>query len=178
MLLYLRIGGVHRYQIAFGVVDFKSSPRIGNGLAGFRIYLDYLQISFKFRIVDKVFIGFSVFVDDDCKSRHELSAFPAFDLFNDIFAKWKFFALRKAIGIADQSIPFFLGGGVKAACGFEINLESSPFLRGFYLRTAVIGMFDDGNIPFDYILTYAYRDGVMLNLKVSGVRAYFMDGFI
>ena len=88
----------------------EPGPRIGDGDAGFRVHLDHLDEAGKIGVVDKVAVGLTVLGDIHFKIVHQLTAFPALGLADDISAVGQLFRLSKAVLIADKNIALgFLG---------------------------------------------------------------------
>ena len=105
-----RIGEGHFHLAAIRAVNLEPGPRIGNGDAGFRVHLDHLDEALKIGVVDKVAVGLPVLSDIHFKIVHQLTAFPALGLADDISAVGQLFRLSKAVLIADKNIALgFLG---------------------------------------------------------------------
>ena len=101
--------------------------------------------------------------DIHLKVIHQLAAFPALGLADDISAVGQLFRLRKAVFIANENIALGFLGRVIAACGFQIDLELRAFLRGFNLGFPIVRMLDDGNIPLDDLLRHIISGIIQLN---------------
>ena len=99
-----RIGEGHFHLAAIGTVNLEPGPRIGDGDAGFRVHLDHLDEALKIGVVDKVAVGLTVLGDIHFKIVHQLAAFPALGLADDISAVGQLFRLSKAVLIADENI--------------------------------------------------------------------------
>ena len=105
-----RIGEGHFHLAAIRAVNLEPGPRIGNGDAGFRVHLDHLDEAFKIGVVDEVAVGLAVLGDIHFKVVHQLAAFPALGLADDIGAVGELLRLCKAVLIADENIALgFLG---------------------------------------------------------------------
>ena len=105
-----RIGEGHFHLAAVRAVNLEPGPRIGNGDAGFRVHLDHLDEALKIVVVDKIAVGLTVLGDIHFKIVHQLTAFPALGLADDISAVGQLLGLCKAILIADENITLgFLG---------------------------------------------------------------------
>ena len=105
-----RIGEGHFHLAAIRAVNLEPGPRIGNGDAGFRIHLDHLDEALKIGVVDEVAVGLTILSDIHFKVVHQLAAFPALGLADDIGAVGQLLRLCKAVLIADENIALgFLG---------------------------------------------------------------------
>ena len=105
-----RIGEGHFHLAAIRAVNLEPGPCIGNSDAGFRIHLDHLDEALKIGVVDKVAVGLAILGDIHFKIVHQLAAFPALGLADDIGAIRQLFRLSKAVLIADKNIALgFLG---------------------------------------------------------------------
>ena len=113
-----RISKLHRDKIAGRIINLESCARIGNGLARFCVYLDYLDIAFKITVVNQIAVGLSVLCDEHIKIVHQLPAFPTGYLMNGIYAIRHILCLCKAVFIAGQRITLRFLCVCKRACGF------------------------------------------------------------
>ena len=105
-----RISEGHFHLAAVRAVNLEPSPRIGDGDAGFRVHLDHLDEALKVGVVDEITVGLAVLSDIHFKIVHQLAAFPALGLADDIGAVGQLFRLSKAVLIADKNIALgFLG---------------------------------------------------------------------
>ena len=105
-----RVSEGHFHLAAIGTVNLEPGPRIGDGDAGFRVHLDHLDEALKIGVVDKVAVGLAVLGDIHFKIVHQLAAFPALGLTDDIGAVGQLLRLCKAVLIADEDIALrFLG---------------------------------------------------------------------
>ena len=173
-----RVSEGHFHLAAIGTVNLEPGPRIGDGDAGFRVHLDHLDEALKIGVVDKVAVGLAVLGDIHFKIVHQLAAFPALGLADDISAVGQLLRLCKAVLIADENIALGFLGIFIAACRLEINLELRTGFRGFDLGFPVIGMLDDGNVSLDDLLRHIVGGIVQLNLIQLRFRAYFVNGGI
>ena len=105
-----RISEGHFHLAAVRAVNLEPSPRIGDGDAGFRVHLDHLDEAGKIGVVDEVTVGLPVLCNIYLKIVHQLAAFPALGLADDIGAIGQLLRLSKAVLIADEDIALgFLG---------------------------------------------------------------------
>ena len=173
-----RIGKLHRDEIAGRIVNLESCARIGNGLARFCVYLDYLDITFKISVVNQVAVGLSVLCNEHIKIVHQLPAFPAGYLMNGICAVRHILCLCKAVLITDERITLGFLCVRKRACGFEIHFKNCAFFGQFNLRFAIVRMFDNGDIALDDLLRYIICGWIMLDGIKLRLCADLMDGRI
>ena len=160
----LRIGKGHFHLGAVRTEDLEARTRIGNGIAGLRVYLDDLNEGLKVGVVDEVAVGLAVLGNEHIKVAHQLTALPAGDLMHGIHAVGQVLALGKAIFIAGQVVPLCILCRLIAACGFQIDSEHSTFFGSFDLRIAVIRVLDDGDIALLHLLGNSHsRRSVQLN---------------
>ena len=105
-----RVSEGHFHLAAIGTVNLEPGSRIGNGDAGFCVHLDHLDEALKIGVVDKVAVGLPVLGDIHFKIVHQLTAFPALGLADDISAVGQLFRLSKSVLITDKNIALgFLG---------------------------------------------------------------------
>ena len=105
-----RVSEGHFHLAAIGTVNLEPGPRIGDGDAGFRVHLDHLDEALKVGVVDEITVGLAVLSDIHFKIVHQLAAFPALGLADDIGAVGQLLRLCKAVLIADEDIALrFLG---------------------------------------------------------------------
>ena len=105
-----RVSEGHFHLAAIGTVNLEPGPRIGDGDAGFRVHLDHLDEALKVGVVDEITVGLAVLSDIHFKIVHQLAAFPALGLTDDIGAVGQLLRLCKAVLIADEDIALrFLG---------------------------------------------------------------------
>ena len=105
-----RVSERHFHLAAIGTVNLEPGPRIGDGDAGFRVHLDHLDEAGKISVVDKVAVGLPVLGDIHFKVVHQLTAFPALGLADDIGAIGQLLRLCKAVLIADEDITLRFPG--------------------------------------------------------------------
>ena len=105
-----RVSEGHFHLAAIGTVNLEPGPRIGDGHAGFRVHLNYLDEALKISVVDKVAVGLAVLGDIHFKIVHQLAAFPALGLADDIGAIGQLLRLCKAVLIADEDITLRFPG--------------------------------------------------------------------
>ena len=99
-----RVSEGHFHLAAIGTVNLEPGPRIGDGDAGFRVHLDHLDEALKIGVVDKVAVGLAVPSDIHFKIVHQLAAFPALGLADDIGAVGQLFRLSKAILVTGENV--------------------------------------------------------------------------
>ena len=164
----LRIGKGHFHLGAVRTEDLEARTRIGNGIAGLRVYLDDLNEGLKVGVVDEVAIGLTVLGNEHIKVAHQLTALPAGDLMHGIHAVGQVLALDKAVFIAGQIVPLRILCRLIAACGFQIDGEYCTLLGSFDLRITVIRVLDDGDIALLHLLGNSHsRRSVQLNGVIS-----------
>ena len=132
-----RISKLHRDKIAGRIINLESCARIGNGLARFCVYLDYLDIAFKITVVNQIAVGLSVLCDEHIKIVHQLPAFPTGYLMDGICAVRHILCLCKAVFITNERITLGFLCVCKRACGLEIHFKNCAFFGCFDLRLAV-----------------------------------------
>ena len=115
-LCYLRIGILHGHKIPGFVIDLEPGSRKGDGLSGFCVFLNDLEIGFKQTVVDKISVNFSVTADIHIKVSDHLPAFPAFCLVYRINAIRQVFRLGISVLITHQRIPLAVLCAVIASC--------------------------------------------------------------
>ena len=106
---------------------------------------------------------------------HQLTAFPALGLADDIGAVGQLLRLSKAVLIADKNIALGFPGVFIAARSFQEHLELRAGFRGFDLGFPVIGMLNDGDVALDDLLRHIVGGVVQLNLIQFRFRAYLVD---
>ena len=99
-----RISEGHFHLAAVRAVNLEPSPRIGDGDAGFRVHLDHLDEAGKIGVVDEVTVGLPVLCNIHLKIVHQLAAFPALGLADDIGAVGQLFRLSKAILVTGENV--------------------------------------------------------------------------
>ena len=170
-----RISEGHFHLAAVRAVNLEPSPRIGDGDAGFRVHLDHLDEAGKIGVVDEVTVGLPVLCNIHLKIVHQLAAFPALGLADDIGAVGQLLRLSKAVLIADKDIALGFPGVFIAARSFQEHLELRAGFRGFDLGFPVIGMLNDGDVALDDLLRHVVGGVVQLNLIQFRFRAYLVD---
>ena len=160
----LRIGKGHFHLGAIRTEDLEARTRIGNGIAGLRVYLDDLNEGLKVGVVDEVAIGLAVLGNEHIKVAHQLTALPAGNLMHGVHAVGQVLALGKAVFIAGQVVPLRILCRLIAAGRFQIDGEYCTLLGSFDLRIAVIRVLDDGDIALLHLLGNSHsRRSVQLN---------------
>ena len=82
---------------------------------------------------------------------------------NGIYTIRQIFCLSKTVLVTSKCVTLrFLCIG-KAACGFKIYFKNSTCFGCFNLCIAIIGVFNDGNIPFDNLFIYIICGLIMLD---------------
>ena len=173
-----RISKLHRDKIAGRIINLESCARIGNGLARFCVYLDYLDIAFKITVVNQIAVGLSVLCDEHIKIVHQLPAFPTGYLMDGICAVRHILCLCKAVFITNERITLGFLCVCKRACGLEIHFKNCAFFGCFDLRLAIVRMFDNGDIALDDLFRYIICGLIMLDGIKLRLCADLMDGRI
>ena len=160
----LRIGKGHFHLGAVRTEDLEARTRIGNGIAGLRVYLDDLNEGLKVGVVDEVAIGLAVLGNEHIKVAHQLTTLPAGNLMHGIHAVGQVLALGKAVFIAGQIVPLRILCRLIAAGRFQIDGKNRAFFGRFNLCVAVIRVLDDGDIALLHLLGNSHsRRSVQLN---------------
>ena len=123
-------------------------------------------------------LGLAVLSDIHFKIVHQLSAFPAFRLVDNIGSIGQLFGLCKAILVTDENVALRFLCSVIAACRLEINLELRTDFRGFDLGFSVVGMLDDGDVAFDNLFSHIIGGVIQLDLIQFRLRTYLVNGGI
>ena len=173
-----RIGEGHFHLAAIGTINLEPGSCIGDGNTSFRIHLDHLDEALKVGVVDEIAVGLAVLSDIHFKIVHQLSAFPAFCLVDNIGSIGQLFGLCKAILVTGENVALRFLCSVIAACRLEINLELRTDFRGFDLGFSVVGMLDDGDVAFDNLFSHIIGGVVQLDLIQFRLRTYLVNSGI
>ena len=138
-------------------------------------FLHHLDIALKIGIVDKVAVGLTVLIDEHIKGLHQLTPLPSRGLLYGVDAVGHVLGLGEAVLIAGEDVTLGFLGSFITACGFEVDFKYGSRFGRFNLGLAVVGVLNDGDVPFDDLLVYIILCGIVFHGVKLGFCTYMVD---